>query len=38
MHARNLRTVRRNAGWTQSEAASRLGVSQPYYSQLEQLR
>ncbi len=30
-----LKTARMHAGWTQEEAASRLGVSQPYYSQLE---
>ena len=35
MNARNLKTARLAGGWTQSEAASRLGVSQPYYSQLE---
>ena len=35
MNADNLRTARLVVGWTQSEAASRLGVSQPYYSQLE---
>lgn len=27
--------ARRTAGWTQAEAASRLGLSQPYYSQQE---
>lgn len=31
----NLKTARLARGWTQFEAASRLGVSQPYYSQLE---
>ena len=30
-----LKTARLDGGWTQAEAASRLGVSQPYYSQLE---
>jgi transcriptional regulator with XRE-family HTH domain len=30
-----LKSARRTAGWTQAEAASRLGVSQPYYLQLE---
>jgi transcriptional regulator with XRE-family HTH domain len=31
----NLKAARLAGGWTQFEAASRLGVSQPYYSQLE---
>ena len=35
MNAENLRTARLSGGWTQSKAASKLGVSQPYYSQLE---
>ena len=35
MKAENLRTARLDGGWTQAEAASRLGVSQPYYCQLE---
>ena len=35
MVAENLRTARLAGGWTQAEAALRLGVSQPYYSQLE---
>ena len=35
MTTENLRTARLARGWTQSEAASRLGISQPYYSQLE---
>lgn len=33
-----LRAVRRQKGWTQREAAERLGVSQPYLSLLEQGR
>jgi transcriptional regulator with XRE-family HTH domain len=35
MHPTQLKTARQAAGWTQQEAASRLGVSQPYYCQLE---
>jgi transcriptional regulator with XRE-family HTH domain len=35
MNAEKLKTARLAGGWTQAEAASRLGVSQPYYSQLE---
>jgi len=35
MNGERLNAARRTAGWTQAEAASRLGVSQPYYSQLE---
>ncbi len=35
MSPAQLKTARRNAGWTQHHAASRLAVSQPYYSQLE---
>jgi transcriptional regulator with XRE-family HTH domain len=35
MNAEKLKKARLAGGWTQAEAASRLGVSQPYYSQLE---
>ena len=35
MSAERLKTARLAGGWTQAEAACRLGVSQPYYSQLE---
>lgn len=35
MNAEKLKVARLASGWTQAEAASRLGVSQPYYSQLE---
>ena len=35
MNAEKLKTARLAGGWTQAEAACRLGVSQPYYSQLE---
>ena len=35
MNGRDLRTGREQKGWTQQEAASRLGVSQPYLSLLE---
>jgi transcriptional regulator with XRE-family HTH domain len=35
MRPAQLKAARQAAGWTQQEAASRLGVSQPYYSQLE---
>lgn len=35
MNGEHLKTARRTARWTQAEAASRLSVSQPYYSQLE---
>ena len=35
MNAEKLKTARLAGGWTQAEAASRLGLSQPYYSQLE---
>jgi transcriptional regulator with XRE-family HTH domain len=35
MNAERLKTARLAGGWTQAEAACRLGVSQPYYSQLE---
>lgn len=31
----DLKAARRVAGWTQQKAATRIGVSQPYYSQLE---
>ena len=31
----HLKTARLDTGWTQHQAAVRLGVSQPYYSQLE---
>ncbi len=33
--AAHLKTARLRAGWSQHEAAGRLGVSQPYYSQME---
>ena len=33
--AGNLKAARLNTGWSQQEAAARLGVSQPYYSQME---
>ena len=33
--AGGLKAARLNTGWSQQEAASRLGVSQPYYSQME---
>jgi transcriptional regulator with XRE-family HTH domain len=35
MNGRDLRSGREQKGWTQQEAASRLGVSQPYLSLLE---
>ena len=35
MSPAQLKTARQAVGWTQQEAASRLGVSQPYYCQLE---
>ncbi len=35
MRPAQLEAARKTAGWTQREAAARLGVSQPYYSQLE---
>jgi transcriptional regulator with XRE-family HTH domain len=35
MNAQRLKNARLAGGWTQSEAAAKLGVSQPYYSQLE---
>jgi len=35
MNAAHLKTARLKAGWSQQEAAARLGVSQPYYCQLE---
>lgn len=35
MNGRDLRTGREQKGWTQQEAASRLGLSQPYLSLLE---
>jgi transcriptional regulator with XRE-family HTH domain len=35
MSAGDLKTARLNAGWSQQQAATRLGVSQPYYSQME---
>lgn len=35
MGAGDFKTARLNAGWSQQEAAARLGVSQPYYSQME---
>jgi transcriptional regulator with XRE-family HTH domain len=35
MNGRDLRTGREQKGWTQQEAAARLGVSQPYLSLLE---
>ncbi len=33
--AGDLKAARLNTGWSQEEAAARLGVSQPYYSQME---
>lgn len=33
--AGDLKAARLNTGWSQQEAAARLGVSQPYYSQME---
>jgi len=35
MDGEKLKAARLAGGWTQAEAASKLGVSQPYYSQLE---
>ena len=35
MNTAHLKVARVAAGWTQQEAAVRLGVSQPYYSQME---
>jgi transcriptional regulator with XRE-family HTH domain len=35
MKAKDLRAARLAGEWTQAQAASRLGISQPYYSQLE---
>lgn len=35
MKAHYLKTARRRRGWTQQEAAARLGLSQPYLSMLE---
>ena len=35
MNAGKLKMARLSGGWTQAEAAYRLGLSQPYYSQLE---
>ena len=35
MQPDQLKVARDQAGWTQQDAAARLGVSQPYYSQLE---
>lgn len=35
MKAHYLKTARRRCGWTQQEAAARLGLSQPYLSMLE---
>lgn len=35
MDSARLKAARHRAGWTQQEAASRLGLSQPYYSQLK---
>jgi transcriptional regulator with XRE-family HTH domain len=35
MNAVHLKTARLKAGWSQHEAAARLGVSQPYYCQME---
>ena len=35
MDSAQLKAARNAAGWTQQEAAARLGLSQPYYSQLE---
>jgi transcriptional regulator with XRE-family HTH domain len=35
MNAAHLKAARLKAGWSQHEAAARLGVSQPYYCQLE---
>jgi transcriptional regulator with XRE-family HTH domain len=35
MKAVQLKTARLKAGWSQHQAAARLGVSQPYYCQLE---
>jgi transcriptional regulator with XRE-family HTH domain len=35
MRPAQLKTARQTAGWTQHEAAACLGVSQPYYCQLE---
>ena len=33
--AQDLKAARLNTGWSQREVAARLGVSQPYYSQME---
>jgi transcriptional regulator with XRE-family HTH domain len=33
--AGDLKAARLNTGWSQQEATARLGVSQPYYSQME---
>lgn len=35
MRPEQLRAARKSAGWTQHKAAIQLGVSQPYYSQIE---